>query len=82
MFLVKRGESRDFDVFLEIFWCLEEREKNVERSWAEGKFQKNVCPPRSGACLGLFIASDAKTEATAIVRPPVAFQEMPASKLF
>ena len=47
VFLVKRGKSRDFDVFfgvfLGVFWCLEER-KNVERGWAKGKFSKKcVC---------------------------------------
>ena len=68
--------------FWEFFGVWKREKKKVERSWAEGKFQKNVCPLRFGACLGLFIASDAKTEATAIVRPPAAFREMPASKLF
>ena len=38
-------------VFLGVFWCLEER-KNVERSWAESKFQKNVYPAMSDGCLG------------------------------
>ena len=44
VFLVKREESRGFDVFFGVFFgcffrCLEER-KNVERNWAESKFQK------------------------------------------
>ena len=62
MFLVKREESRDFDVF---FWCMEEI-KNIESSWAEGKFQKNVSSLSDG-CLGLFIALGTKFKAAALV---------------
>ena len=42
MFLVKREKSRDFDVvFWSVFGCflVFGRDKNVERGWAEGKFQ-------------------------------------------
>ena len=33
--------------FLECFWALEER-KNVERNWAERKFQKKCVSPGCG----------------------------------
>ena len=58
-----------------------ERKKRREKLGRREISEKCVSP-RFGACLRLFIASDAKTEATAIVRPPAAFQEMPASKFF
>ena len=68
MSLVKRGESIDFDVFFLVFLGVWKREKNEERSWEEEKFQKNLSS-LSKVCLGLFIASGTKIEATAIVGP-------------
>ena len=40
--LGEEKRSRDFDVFLGIFLCLEER-KNVERNWAKGKISEKMC---------------------------------------
>ena len=52
-FLVKREESTSFDVSFGVW----KREKCVEKLGKEQKIQKNVSPPRSERCLGLFIAS-------------------------
>ena len=59
MFLVKREESRGFDVFFKVlfvcFLCLEEG-KNLWNNQAESKIQENVVFFWSEGCLGLFIA--------------------------
>ena len=86
MFLVKRKESRDFDLFFFFFYsvygcffgCLEER-KYVERNWADKIFQKKCVSPRSDGCLGLFVAPGAFFEVVAIVGPLVAIQWPSAS---
>ena len=72
VFLVKRKESRDFDVFfgvfLGVFWCLGERKKQREQL-GKRQISDKCVSSLSGACLGLFIALDAKIEVAAIVRP-------------
>ena len=74
MFLGKREESRDFDVFF-FFWSVfglflvVGKGKNIERNWIEKKFQKKCVSPQFDRCLGLFIAPSAFFEATAIVGP-------------
>ena len=66
VFLVKREESRDLDVFFwSVFGCLEER-KNVEWNWTKKKCASSL----SDGCWGLFIAPSAKFEAAALKGPP------------
>ena len=61
MFLVKREESRSFNVFLGVFCVFlvfgRER-KRVEKLEKEQKIRrkKNVVSPLSKVCIGLFIA--------------------------
>ena len=59
MFLVKREESRNFDMFfggvLCVFWCLEERKKRVEKLGSKQISEKCGLPLSKG-CLGQFIA--------------------------
>ena len=63
MFLVKKEELRNFDVFFfYIYFCVFfgvwKREKRVEKLGKEKNLEKKkeVIPPRSKGCLGLFIA--------------------------
>jgi len=65
VFLVKREESKDFDVFLEFFGCLEERKKCVERLGRRKILEKSVFSLVWG-CLGLFIALGANFKAAAL----------------
>ena len=62
-FLVKREESRSFDVFF--FFCLEERKKMCREVGQRVENQKKCCL-QFGACLGLFITQSANFEATAL----------------
>ena len=43
VFLVEREESRDIDVFLGLFWCIEERKKKMQTEAGQKRnFRKNV----------------------------------------
>ena len=52
--------------FFGVFFGLWKREKNVERGWAEGKFQKKCVSSLSRVHLGLFVALGVKIEVIAI----------------
>ena len=56
MFLVKREESRNFDVFFRgvlcVFWCLEERKKCVEKLGSKQISEKCGLPLSEGGVLG------------------------------
>ena len=71
MFLVKREESRNFDVFLGVLFLFVfgvwKREKRVEKLGREQKIRKISL--WSGACVGLFIAPGMNFEAAALQRP-------------
>ena len=85
MFLVKREESRDFDVFFGVFlgiFLVFGREKKCREELDREKISEKMCVPWSVGCLGLFIASGTKIEAKAIVGTLAAIQGPPASNGF
>ena len=78
MFLVKREESRDFNVFFGCFLVFG-REKKRKDQWGKRQVLEKCVFPCSGVCLGLFIALSALFEAAANIGPLVAFQWPPTS---
>ena len=66
-------QSRNFDVFLGVFFVFG-REKKCRESLGRREISEKCLPSLSGACLGLFIAPGVKIEAVAIVGLLVAFQ--------
>ena len=66
-FLVKREESRSFDVILGFFFFLVfGREKKMCREVGQRVENQKKCCLQFGACLGLFITSSANFEATGL----------------